>query len=171
MTPELVAVPSLSGKPFEISRNAYDWLGWGAYLWDGDPERALEWALLMKQRGAPIASPAVVGVVIDLGLCLDLTTQASLEVIKTAFGELKALAEGSGETLVSNTDHLRRERDCAVLNYLHTSMPLPKFQTVRGVFTEGAPLYDGAQILSKTHVQIAVRDLSCIKGVFRVPGT
>lgn len=158
----------LAGQPFEISRNPYDWLGWGAYFWDGDPERALHWAQMMQRRGAPVAKPAVVGAVIDLGFCLDLTTQASLEVIKAAFGELKTLAEARGQALVSNTGPLRRERDCAVLNYLYASMPEPKFQTVRGVFTEGGPLYDGALILSKTHVQIAVRDLNCIKGVFRV---
>ena len=79
------------------------------------------------------------------------------------------IIEAQGEVLVQNTDTLRRELDCAVLNYLYASMPDPKFQTVRGVFTEGGPLYPGAQIQSRTHVQIAVRDSSCIKGVFRVP--
>jgi HlyD family secretion protein len=33
----------------------------------------------------------------------------------------------------------RRERDNSVLNYLYTSMPEPKMQTVRGVLTEGGP--------------------------------
>jgi len=163
-----VAERLLAGAPFEISRNAYDWLGFGAYFWEGDPERGLQWAHLMQQRGAPITAPAVVGAVIDPGWCLDLTTQASLDVIKTAYEELKVVVEASGETLVENANFLRRERDCAVLNYLHASMPDPKFQTVRGVLTEGGPLFDGSHIQSRTHVQWAVRDLACIKGVFRL---
>lgn len=109
-----------------------------------------------------------VGAVIDPGWCLDFTTQASLDVIRTAYEELKLVVEASGETLVENSNFLRRERDCAVLNYLHASMPNPKFQTVRGVLTEGAPLFDGSHIQSRTHVQWAVRDVACIKGVFRI---
>ncbi len=70
-----VAETLLAGEPFEISRNAYDWLGFGAYFWEGDPERGLQWAHLMQQRGAPITAPAVVGAVIDPGWCLDLTTR------------------------------------------------------------------------------------------------
>jgi hypothetical protein len=158
----------LAGASFEISRNAYDWLGFGAYFWENDPERGLQWARLMEQRGAPITTPAVVGAVIDPGWCLDLTTQASLDFIRTAYEELKVVVEASGETLVENANFLRRERDCAVLNYLHASMPDPKFQTVRGVLTEGGPLFDGSHIQSRTHVQWAVRDLACIKGVFRI---
>lgn len=45
--------------------------------------------------------------------------------------------------------------------------PEPSFQTVRGVFTEGDPAFPGAGIQSKTHVQVAVRDLDCILGYFR----
>ncbi len=41
------------------------------------------------------------------------------------------------------------------------------FQTVRGAFVEGDPVYEGARIHAKTHVQIAVRDPSCILGYFR----
>lgn len=163
-----VAEALLAGKPFEISRNAYDWLGWGAYFWENDPERGLAWAQLAKDRGAPIDTPAVVGAVIDPGLCLDLTTQASLKVIKTAYELAKEMAEDAGVDLVANTDDFRRERDCAVLNILYGALPEPKFQTARGVFTEGGPLYDGAMMQSRTHVQLAVRDLTCIKGVFRV---
>ena len=48
-------------------------------------------------------------------------------------------------------------------------MAEPKFQTVRAAFHEGRELFPGSYIASHTHIQIAVRDLSCIKGVFRVP--
>ena len=39
-------------------------------------------------------------------------------------------------------------------------------QTVRGVFVEGEPAYEGAGIYTKTHIQIAVGDSSCILGYF-----
>jgi hypothetical protein len=42
----------------------------------------------------------------------------------------------------------------------------PEIQTVRGVFVEGNPAFPGSQIYAKTHVQIAVRDSSCILGYF-----
>jgi len=164
-----VAEALIAGEAFKASRNEYDWLGDGAYFWESDPERGLQWAQTMKDRGAPITTPAVVGAVIDPGWCLDLTTQASLDVIRKAYDELLVLVAAGGKTLVQNRDFWRRERDNAVLNYLYQSMPAPKLQTVRGVMTEGGPLYDGAYILSKTHVQLAVRDPTCIKGVFRVP--
>jgi hypothetical protein len=161
-----VAERLLAGEPFQWSRNDYDWLGSGAYFWENDPLRALRWAEEAKARGTCV-EPAVVGAVLDLGLCLDLTTQSSLDVIRTAYDALAAISGAVGTPLVKNTK-LRRPLDNAVLNYLHESMPEPKFQTVRGVFTEGGPLYPGAMIEAKTHVQLAVRDLSCMQGVFRV---
>lgn len=161
-----VADRLMSGEAFHLSQNAYDWLGSGAYFWEADPVRAMQWANEAKARGA-IDEAAVVGAVLDLGLCLDLTTQSSLDVIRTAYEGLLKVTESLGETLVENKSELLRQRDNAVLNYLYESMPEPRYQTVRGVFTEGDWLYPGARIHGQTHVQIAVRDLDCIKGVFR----
>ncbi len=42
------------------------------------------------------------------------------------------------------------------------------FQTVRGCFPEGEPIFEGSAILTHTHVQLAVRDLACITRVRRV---
>ncbi len=43
----------------------------------------------------------------------------------------------------------------------------PYYQTVRGVFVEGEAAYEGSGFQSKNHLQIAVRDPSCILGYFR----
>lgn len=43
------------------------------------------------------------------------------------------------------------------------------FDTVRGMFTEGHPLYDGSGFHEQSHVQIAVRNPALIKGVFLPP--
>jgi hypothetical protein len=40
------------------------------------------------------------------------------------------------------------------------------FDSTRGVFTEGGPAFDGAGIYAKSHIQICVRNLNCIKGFF-----
>jgi len=50
----------------------------------------------------------------------------------------------------------------------HTDIKDP-FVIVKGVFTEGKPVYPGAGFDEKTHVQIAVCNPLCIKGAFRVP--
>ena len=58
-----------------------------------------------------------------------------------------------------------------MINHLHKvreAAPLPAFQTVKAVFIEGNRIYDDAGFFEKTHIQICVRDKSCIKGVFRV---
>jgi hypothetical protein len=62
--------------------------------------------------------------------------------------------------------------DCAVIDHLHgvrEATKLPKLETVKGIFTEGGELYQGSGFNKKTHIQICVRNLDCIKVVFRVP--
>ena len=63
------------------SENVYDWLGHGAYFWENSPQRALAWAEFLKKhppaRDRKIREPFVIGAVIDLGNCLDLTDAAS----------------------------------------------------------------------------------------------
>jgi len=45
---------------------------------------------------------------------------------------------------------------------------VPPFDTVRGVFFEGDPIYSNCGFHERTHVQIAVRNSDCIKGIFHV---
>ncbi len=62
-------------------------------------------------------------------------------------------------------DKVMRYLDCAVLNHLIENSPIA-FDTVRGLFVEGGRVYEGAEIFNKTHVELAVRSLSCIRGLF-----
>jgi hypothetical protein len=41
------------------------------------------------------------------------------------------------------------------------------YDTVRGAFLEGDPIYPGAGFSREAHIQIAVRNRACILGVFR----
>jgi len=73
----------LKGEPFKSSNNEYDWLGPGIYSWEANPMRGLAFAReAMKRRGSRIRRPFVVGAVISMGLCLDLTTTAGIEQLR-----------------------------------------------------------------------------------------
>lgn len=170
---ESVADKLLSGARFRRSRNDYDWLGPGIYFWEANPRRGLEFARELRKAGrGNVRTPAVVGAVIDLGLCLDLTTSAGIAQTRRAYATLREIAEKAGFALPANSrDLLRRDLDCAVFDMLHAIRERegdPPLECVRGVFVEGAPLYSGGGIYEKTHVQVCVRDPSNIKGLFRV---
>lgn len=173
-----VANRLLAGDAFRHSDNVYDWLGQGIYFWEANPDRALEFArekiARERRRGAAPGhrSPAVVGAVIDPGLCLDLTTKAGIDAVHEAYETLRSTSASVGEDMpVNSTRFPLRPLDCAVVNHLHTLRRRDGqrvVQTVRGVFIEGRPPYPNAGFHEKTHIQIAVRDESSIKGVFRI---
>lgn len=168
-----VAEALLAGKPFRQSANDYDWLGPGVYFWEANPQRGLDFAIESSSRKrSSIRNPTVVGAVIDLGLCLDMTTHGAIEMVKTAFSSLKETFEAAGSELPRNgADLLLRRLDCAVVRRLHSILENDRtsLDTVRGIFIEGSPIYENSGFHEKTHTQIAVRNLGCIKGVFRVP--
>jgi len=164
----------LKGARFKPSNNEYDWLGPGVYFWEANPERGVEFAQEAAERnGRGVSEPFVVGAVIDLGLCLDLTTASGVDLLRIAYGNLAQNMEAAGGTLPMNSpDGLRRNLDCAVIRQLHAIREAENAagaDTVKGIFTEGGPAYPGAGFDAKTHIQIAVRNLQCVKGIFRVP--
>ena len=66
-------------------------------------------------------------------------------------------------------DVLLRNLDCAVIQQIHhynEETNKPAFDSVRGIFTEGKPVYEGSAILEKTHVQLCICNPNCIKGYF-----
>lgn len=143
------------------------------YFWEANPRRGLHFAReAAKRTGSAIKKPAVVGAVIDLGLCLDMSTQGAIERVTLAYESLKKTLEVAGAPLPENSESLLLRRlDCAVMTRLHTILDDDGIllDTVRGVFLEGEPIYPKSGFRAKTHTQIAVRNLDCIKGVFRVP--
>ena len=163
----------LSGAAFKASDNDYDWLGPGIYFWEANPVRGLEFAgEAMARRGSRLKTPFVVGAVVDLGTCFDLTTSLGVALARREYESLLQSRDESQLPLpVNSTDRLRRNLDCAVVRRVHAIFEEVDraFDTVRGVFTEGGPAYSGAGFEAKTHIQIAVRNPDCIKGVFRVP--
>ncbi len=68
----------LGGSEFLPSEKSYDWLGPGIYFWEDDPLRAYRWACHPRRK---VQNPTLVGAVLELGRCLDLTTQNGIEAV------------------------------------------------------------------------------------------
>lgn len=160
-----------NGGGLSNSNNDYDWLGNGIYFWEGSYQRALDWA----KQNTRITQPAVVGAFIKLGNCLDLLDSKYLEEVAATYAVLhteslhRALPQN---TVYANDISFFRALDCTVITRLHqTNNQLiaeksglssisgqdqqiiqnhPDFyDTVRGMFPEGQPLYQGAGFRDK----------------------
>lgn len=81
---QLVLKPNL----IKQSKETFDWLGHGFYLWENNHERALRWAQDKKKRGT-LKKPAVLGVVYQLDHCLDLTDSASINILSKYYSLMK----------------------------------------------------------------------------------
>lgn len=158
------------------SRERYDWLGHGVYFWENGYTRAKHFAAEKSKRpNSNIETPAVIGAVLDLGNCLDLLDYNNNQLLKYAYSLVTDSFAKSGKDLPSNknisggNDLLLRFLDCQVIEELHKLTPEighQGFDSVRGAFVEGEPVYEGAGIYEKTHIQICVRNPNCIKGLF-----
>lgn len=165
----------LKGKvEVAASENDYDWLGPGAYFWENSYNRALKWAKFLQAHPnysrQPVKKPYVVGAIIDPGNCLDLTEAESLDILKEAHSqyiEIMNLVKKYSDIPIpknepgfsGDTDLVKRKLDCAVINWLHKTRAkrkLQQFDTVRGAFFEGGPLFPDSKIESRTHIQWTV---------------
>lgn len=174
----------LSGEEHvRVSKNKHDWLGPGAYFWENSPHRALEWGKFLHKNPQltkkPIKEPFVIGSILLPGRCLDLTEAHSLGILRDAYKEFAAMMKEAGTPLPRNEkghsedeDLVKRYLDCAVINFLHSirqDRKLERFDSLRGAFFEGGPLYPGAGVSKKTHIQWCVRNPKrSVLGYFRV---
>ncbi len=169
----------LLGKAeIEFSQNKHDWLGKGIYFWEHGPKRAMEWAVQRAKSSNKIKKPAVIGAYIHLGDCFDLLDTQYTKMLADLYPKFAKTCEENRIPIPENKsprgfesiDHVCRYRDCAVINWcldLLEQQRVARYQTVRCVFTEGEPAFEGSKIMSKSHIQIAIRDPSCILGFFR----
>lgn len=162
----------LSGRQSHLkpSRKKWDWLGPGVYFWEGNPQRALEWAQERYEK------PFVVSAILDLGRCLDLLDSSGLQQVQGAYATLETAYRMAGQLLPDNKgknrDKTARILDCLVIDTLHTyrvDNGLEPYETLRAVFPEGDDLYPGAGFRDKNHIQICIHPdaVHCIKGYFR----
>lgn len=171
----------------ELSSKPYDWLGNGFYFWENNYTRALQWAQDKSDRGE-IAHPSVVGAVLQLGNCCDFLDSKFTGLIETYYPAMEAEYLAAQKALPKNVearddqhkDKLVRLLDCATIEYMHKVITetyfgdiatenhsrTKVFDSVRGAFSEGGPAFPGAGIQKKSHIQVCIRNLNCIKGFF-----
>jgi len=163
-------------EDFIQSDNSYDWLGGGVYFWENNYERAKQYALEdQKRKDSNIKEPFVLGAMIDLGNCLDLLDQKYLDYLSKTYILLKESLCKKGKSLPLNSpysaddfDFKKRDLDCAVIRYAHelAQQESEPFDSVRAAFWEGSLLYENAGFRKQNHIQIAVVNPNCIKGIF-----
>jgi hypothetical protein len=157
---------------FKPSKNAWDWLGHGVYFWEDSHVRAGRWAQEeCQRRGSQIKHPIVAAAVIDLGNCLNLADAQALKEIRAAHDVYVRVCAENGVSGAQNRGAELRARylDCAVMETFHQlrqERHQPPFDTVRGFFMEGRPLYEGAGFRGLDHIQICVRSPKQIIGCF-----
>jgi hypothetical protein len=157
------------------STNPYDWLGNGIYFWENDYDRALEFA---KERNIKnIEEPFVIGAVLNLGNCLDLTTRKSLRILKASYDVLQSTADNANLSQIRNkvgkgaiTGDIRvRNLDCYLIESIHKfndENHIAPYDSVRAGFWEGDELYEDAGFREKNHIQICIRNPQCVLGYF-----
>ena len=149
------------------------------YFWENNARRALEFAQDLhsnpRKGKSPIKKPSILGAVIDLGYCLDLLESEFIGLIRSSYENLTVAYQQLNLTVPENSEFgpskllLIRKLDCAVIENLHnyrSKEKLRPFDSARGVFIEGDPLYPNAGFYEKSHIQLCIRNPNCIKGFF-----
>ena len=159
---EAVLLGKIRIDEWQKSQNAYDWLGEGIYFWEHSPKRALRWA---TER---FTDPAAVGAVIQLGTCFDLLDDETPALLAESYRELAEFYQAIGLELPVNRgrEWKLRDLDCAVINACMDRLGEQGI-VVRGAFLEGVPAFPGTTISTESHIQIAVRNVDRILGIFR----
>lgn len=159
------------------SSNTYDWLGTGIYFWENDPLRALEFAKETKQ----CKEPFVIGAVLDMGHCFDLTCRENLLILQDTWHNIVEPTIKGGTTLKPNKAGKKGENgelmlrflDCYVINALHEfnrNNGFEAYDSVRGAFWEGEEIYATAGFREKNHIQICMCNPKRILGLFLPEG-
>ncbi|MFC5049561.1 hypothetical protein ACFPK9_02870 [Rubritalea spongiae] len=132
----------------------------------------MDWA----KKSRKIQDSAVVGAVINLGHCFDLFDQAAIHSLTELYPVFSNLYKSAGKDLPMNQqgfqddpDNLKRHLDCTMINWAMDFLELEgkHYDSVRGLFPEGRPAFEGSGIMAKSHIQIAIRNTACIVGYFR----
>jgi hypothetical protein len=163
------------------SKNRYDWLGPGAYFFEDDYYRAFMFATASfenpdkRYTARPIATPAVVGAVLRVQHWLDMTSQEGLREFAKGYAGMCEYFEQIEKTIPTNAPAndedeviLLRQLDNAVFTYMHDVQP--GFQAVRGAFHQGEEIAPRSGFHKQTHIQLALRDNSCVVGWFLPEG-
>lgn len=173
-------------KELNASANKYDWLGGGAYFFENDYQRALMFASAAQANPTkrftkqPIATPAVVGAVLQFDFILDMTTQEGIEEYSLAYKAMVEYLIKNGEPEPKNSkandddaDVIVRQLDSDVFNFMHQirrDTGLDAFQAVRSAFPQGEEVAPSSAFKRSSHIQIALRENACVRAWFLPTG-
>ena len=133
---------------------------------------------LTTGRYTPVKKPAVIGAFINLGDCFDLLDTTHTHLLSELFPLYREACQQTGTPLPVNLrakrgtaqDLTLRRLDCAVINWCLDFLEKEEkqyYHTIRCLFSEGTPVFEGSKILAQSHIQIAVRDESAFIGYFK----
>lgn len=132
------------------------WLGTGIYFWEGDRDRAVQFASGRFGRRYMVFKTRV-----RLGACLDLTQRKWVPILRDAYAELAERSRHRHESLVRNLGR-KHYLDFQVLN--HVCDTRGGFDTVRAAFRDGSRIYPTSELYDLSQIMIAVRNHSMIVG-------
>lgn len=153
---------------FKPSKNDYDWLGEGIYFWENDPLRAKKWG----KKDSP--NPIILEAAIFLGNCLDFSRSDHIELLATVYKLYETVKKKANQIVPENMpgfkddlDNIKRYKDCDVINFAYKfySKNYNKIDVIRSPFMEGKGIYSGTCFTEKQHIQLCVKDVSCIKNI------
>lgn len=147
-----------------------EWLGHGVYFWAsyGHAER---WVNIGYQQGWwGSDGPAILAADISLRNCLNLTDTSSTPYMDAAAQQVQAICYSLGVPVPQNERMIdgvpvENKLDCAIINQVHQNQHLkgqPSFDTVIHAFSSGAQYLPGSTFRKEAHIQLAVRNHSCI---------
>lgn len=144
---------------FSPSSKPEDWLGDGAYFFQDAPTRATEWANTKYGENA-----AVIESEIDLADFIDLLDIEWVDWLIRVHDRFVSILKSRGELIPIQKGGAHR-LDRGVLNYAVKLLDADGVlvRGIRGAFIEGEPIYPKSALYTRSHVQLAVRDLSAIK--------
>lgn len=170
-TTEFDVADSVVNKNIRIdgNRDEKEWLGKGVYVWPDSVEMALAWVRI-GVANKWLKSPAIIKYDIDPGLCLDVNNEKNYAELREAYNYLKDAHSKLNSDMpvnerILNGVPINRFLDCFVIetvDFLRRVKKLPRYDTVKGMFEDGQPVFPGAAVKDKTHIQMAVRNHNCL---------
>lgn len=164
----------LGKKAFQPSTNDDDWLGHGVYFWEYAPQQAWWWARRRSKNRDWSDEIAVVASMIRLGNCLDLLDPSNVSLLRDFHGKALTEFKKAGKKMPENANQYKR-LDCEVFEYAYTAaekaLPGVNIQTARAVYVPTGSkgrAWKRSWIHQDAHIQLCVRDLSCILGTWLV---
>jgi hypothetical protein len=151
---------------FRLSENRSDWLGDGAYFFEGAPRRAANWAA----RRFPEHETCVIKARIGLDGCLNLGDIPDAELVEQAYERYYSTV---GRCTFAQLDQtfIYRRLDCLIINRVCDELEElgRPIRVVRCPFQMGRPMWSDpmnqlapAFLYSGSHTQVAVRDCELI---------